>query len=136
MSDDGESSTGTTNASSSSSNSNSNTSKLTNSVVQNMIAGGTARIVAATTLHPIDLAKTRMQVRKKKKKKKKKKNKLIFFSFSQFQRKHAMAANATYYRNGLHCIIHTVKTEGFFALYRGLAVRLAYAVPSAAVNFT
>lgn len=47
-----------------------------------------------------------------------------------------MRADAIYYRNGLHCVIHTVQNEGFFALYRGLAVRLAYAVPSAAVNFT
>jgi hypothetical protein len=37
--------------------------ELTNSVIQNMIAGGTARVAAATALHPIDLAKTRMQVR-------------------------------------------------------------------------
>lgn len=86
----------------------------TNSVIRNMIAGGTARVVAATALHPIDLAKTRMQ----------------------FQRKHALAGDAHYYRNGLHAITHTVQTEGPLALYRGLLVRLAYAVPSAAVNFT
>lgn len=102
-----------------------------------MIAGGTARIVAATTLHPIDLAKTRMQVSSKKNKKNFNSNKFIIpFDLPQFQRKHAMDPTATYYRNGLHCITHTAQTEGFFALYRGLAVRLAYAVPSAAVNFT
>ena len=89
-------------------------SSSTNSVIRNMIAGGTARVVAATALHPIDLAKTRMQ----------------------FQRKHALGGEAHYYRNGLHAITHTFQSEGPLALYRGLWVRLAYAVPSAAVNFT
>jgi solute carrier family 25 iron transporter 28/37 len=84
-----------------------------NSVIRNMLAGGGARLVAATSLHPIDLAKTRMQ----------------------FQRKNAVP-ESHYYRHGLHAITQTVRTEGPLALYRGLLVRLIYVVPSAAVNFT
>jgi len=81
------------------------------SIVKNIIAGGTARAVAASALHPIDLAKTRMQ----------------------FQRKHQAKV---YYRNGAHAIWHTLIHEGPLSLYRGLFVRLLYVVPSAAINFT
>jgi hypothetical protein len=82
------------------------------SVVKNMIAGGVARSVSAISLHPIDLAKTRMQ----------------------FQSRNLN--HGVYYRNGAHAIWHTLSTEGPFALYRGLLIRLIYVVPSAAVNFT
>lgn len=44
--------------------------------------------------------------------------------------------SCVWFRPGAHALLHTLTTEGPFALYRGLFIRLFYVVPSAAINFT
>ncbi|XP_068191780.1 mitochondrial glutamate carrier 1-like [Antennarius striatus] len=72
-----------------------------------LINGGVAGIVGVTCVFPIDLAKTRLQ--------------------NQRSGQHL-------YKNMLDCLIKTVKSEGYFGMYRGAAVNLTLVTPEKAIK--
>ncbi|XP_029455708.1 mitochondrial glutamate carrier 2 [Rhinatrema bivittatum] len=71
-----------------------------------LINGGIAGLVGVTCVFPIDLAKTRLQNQQ---------------------------GQGTY-TGMLDCLIKTVRSEGFFGMYRGAAVNLTLVVPEKAIK--
>ncbi|CAN2390465.1 high-affinity glutamate transmembrane transporter activity, partial [Pristimantis euphronides] len=71
-----------------------------------LINGGIAGLVGVTCVFPIDLAKTRLQN----------------------QQGQGM------YRGMFDCLIKTVRSEGFFGMYRGAAVNLTLVTPEKAIK--
>jgi hypothetical protein len=65
-------------------------------VLNNLLAGASARVCAATIMFPIDSVKTRMQ----------------------FQRENLL--NHKIYKNGWDCLKSIIKDEGIFSLYKGI----------------
>ncbi|CAL1609066.1 unnamed protein product [Knipowitschia caucasica] len=72
-----------------------------------LINGGIAGIVGVTCVFPIDLAKTRLQNQR---------------------------AGQLVYKNMLDCLVKTVRTEGYFGMYRGAAVNLTLVTPEKAIK--
>uniref|UniRef100_A0A3P8WC40 Mitochondrial glutamate carrier 1 n=1 Tax=Cynoglossus semilaevis TaxID=244447 RepID=A0A3P8WC40_CYNSE len=73
----------------------------------NLINGGIAGIVGVTCVFPIDLAKTRLQNQRK---------------------------GQQVYRSMMDCLIKTVRSEGYFGMYRGAAVNLTLVTPEKAIK--
>uniref|UniRef100_A0A8C6KYV8 Mitochondrial glutamate carrier 1 n=1 Tax=Nothobranchius furzeri TaxID=105023 RepID=A0A8C6KYV8_NOTFU len=72
-----------------------------------LINGGIAGMVGVTCVFPIDLAKTRLQNQR---------------------------SGEQLYRNMMDCLIKTVKSEGYFGMYRGAAVNLTLVTPEKAIK--
>ncbi|XP_069581953.1 mitochondrial glutamate carrier 1-like [Brachyistius frenatus] len=72
-----------------------------------LINGGIAGMVGVTCVFPIDLAKTRLQNQR---------------------------SEQQIYRNMMDCLIKTVKSEGYFGIYRGAAVNLTLVTPEKAIK--
>uniref|UniRef100_A0A8C5F751 Uncharacterized protein n=1 Tax=Gadus morhua TaxID=8049 RepID=A0A8C5F751_GADMO len=72
-----------------------------------LINGGIAGMVGVTCVFPIDLAKTRLQNQR---------------------------SGQQVYKNMLDCLIKTVKSEGYFGMYRGAAVNLTLVTPEKAIK--
>jgi hypothetical protein len=83
--------------------------KISDHIFHNIIAAIISRGLAVSLLHPLDVAKTRMQVQKK---------------------------NTGVYTTTLSSISSIIKNEGPMALTKGLSVRWMYIVPGAAVQYT
>ncbi|KAM5170891.1 mitochondrial glutamate carrier 2 [Mantella aurantiaca] len=71
-----------------------------------LINGGIAGLVGVTCVFPIDLAKTRLQNQQ----------------------------GQAVYRGMYDCLIKTVRSEGFFGMYRGAAVNLTLVTPEKAIK--
>ncbi|XP_074122920.1 mitochondrial glutamate carrier 2 isoform X1 [Sminthopsis crassicaudata] len=71
-----------------------------------LINGGVAGLVGVTCVFPIDLAKTRLQ------------------------NQHGKVA----YKGMIDCLVKTVRTDGFFGMYRGAAVNLTLVTPEKAIK--
>ncbi|XP_043823559.1 mitochondrial glutamate carrier 2 [Dromiciops gliroides] len=76
------------------------------SVPAKLINGGVAGLVGVTCMFPIDLAKTRLQ------------------------NQHGKVV----YRGLIDCLVKTVRTDGFFGMYRGAAVNLTLVTPEKAIK--
>uniref|UniRef100_A0A8D0AFW9 Mitochondrial glutamate carrier 1 n=1 Tax=Sander lucioperca TaxID=283035 RepID=A0A8D0AFW9_SANLU len=72
-----------------------------------LINGGIAGIVGVTCVFPIDLAKTRLQNQRQ---------------------------GQQVYKNMMDCLIKTVRSEGYFGMYRGAAVNLTLVTPEKAIK--
>ncbi|KAM9536275.1 solute carrier family 25 member 55a [Salvelinus alpinus] len=72
-----------------------------------LINGGIAGIVGVTCVFPIDLVKTRLQNQRQ---------------------------GQQIYKNMLDCLIKTVRSEGYFGMYRGAAVNLTLVTPEKAIK--
>ncbi|XP_058499089.1 mitochondrial glutamate carrier 1-like [Solea solea] len=72
-----------------------------------LINGGVAGMVGVTCVFPIDLAKTRLQNQR---------------------------SGQQLYKSMLDCLIKTVKSEGYFGMYRGAAVNLTLVTPEKAIK--
>ncbi|XP_036386548.1 mitochondrial glutamate carrier 1-like isoform X1 [Megalops cyprinoides] len=72
-----------------------------------LINGGIAGIVGVTCVFPIDLAKTRLQNQRQ---------------------------GQQVYRNMMDCLVKTVRSEGYFGMYRGAAVNLTLVTPEKAIK--
>uniref|UniRef100_W5KWP6 Mitochondrial glutamate carrier 1 n=1 Tax=Astyanax mexicanus TaxID=7994 RepID=W5KWP6_ASTMX len=72
-----------------------------------LINGGVAGMVGVTCVFPIDLAKTRLQNQR---------------------------SGQPVYRNMMDCLIKTVRSEGYFGMYRGAAVNLTLVTPEKAIK--
>uniref|UniRef100_A0A3Q2Q262 Mitochondrial glutamate carrier 1 n=1 Tax=Fundulus heteroclitus TaxID=8078 RepID=A0A3Q2Q262_FUNHE len=72
-----------------------------------LINGGIAGMVGVTCVFPIDLAKTRLQNQRN---------------------------GQQLYKNMMDCLIKTVKSEGYFGMYRGAAVNLTLVTPEKAIK--
>ncbi|XP_005808728.1 mitochondrial glutamate carrier 1-like [Xiphophorus maculatus] len=72
-----------------------------------LINGGIAGMVGVTCVFPIDLAKTRLQNQR---------------------------SGQQMYKNMMDCLIKTVKSEGYFGMYRGAAVNLTLVTPEKAIK--
>jgi hypothetical protein len=85
-------------------------------VGKNLLAGGLARMTAASIMFPIDVVKTRLQ-----------------FQTDLMNRNNVIRK---YYTSSYHAFISIIKDEGIRGLYKGLPIRLLYVAPAAAVSFT
>uniref|UniRef100_A0A667W8H9 Mitochondrial glutamate carrier 1 n=1 Tax=Myripristis murdjan TaxID=586833 RepID=A0A667W8H9_9TELE len=72
-----------------------------------LINGGVAGMVGVTCVFPIDLAKTRLQNQR---------------------------SGQQLYKNMMDCLIKTVRSEGYFGMYRGAAVNLTLVTPEKAIK--
>ncbi|XP_043080303.1 mitochondrial glutamate carrier 1-like [Puntigrus tetrazona] len=72
-----------------------------------LINGGVAGLVGVTCVFPIDLAKTRLQNQR---------------------------GSQQVYKNMMDCLIKTVRSEGYFGMYRGAAVNLTLVTPEKAIK--
>ncbi|XP_048877516.1 solute carrier family 25 member 55a [Brienomyrus brachyistius] len=72
-----------------------------------LINGGIAGIVGVTCVFPIDLAKTRLQNQR---------------------------SGQQIYKNMMDCLVKTVRSEGYFGMYRGAAVNLTLVTPEKAIK--
>ncbi|KAM4738431.1 mitochondrial glutamate carrier 1-like [Anableps anableps] len=72
-----------------------------------LINGGIAGMVGVTCVFPIDLAKTRLQNQR---------------------------SGQQLYKNMMDCLFKTVKSEGYFGMYRGAAVNLTLVTPEKAIK--
>ncbi|KAK7884244.1 hypothetical protein WMY93_027367 [Mugilogobius chulae] len=72
-----------------------------------LINGGVAGMVGVTCVFPIDLAKTRLQNQR---------------------------SGQQIYKNMMDCLIKTVRSEGYFGMYRGAAVNLTLVTPEKAIK--
>ncbi|XP_034732666.1 mitochondrial glutamate carrier 1-like [Etheostoma cragini] len=72
-----------------------------------LINGGIAGMVGVTCVFPIDLAKTRLQNQR---------------------------SGQQLYKNMMDCLIKTVKSDGYFGMYRGAAVNLTLVTPEKAIK--
>ncbi|XP_073726537.1 solute carrier family 25 member 55a [Misgurnus anguillicaudatus] len=72
-----------------------------------LINGGVAGIVGVTCVFPIDLAKTRLQNQRQ---------------------------GHQVYKNMIDCLVKTVRSEGYFGMYRGAAVNLTLVTPEKAIK--
>ncbi|XP_062262601.1 solute carrier family 25 member 55a isoform X2 [Platichthys flesus] len=72
-----------------------------------LINGGIAGIVGVTCVFPIDLAKTRLQNQR---------------------------PGQQVYKSMMDCLVKTVKSEGYFGMYRGAAVNLTLVTPEKAIK--
>ncbi|CAL8335983.1 unnamed protein product [Merluccius merluccius] len=72
-----------------------------------LINGGIAGIVGVTCVFPIDLAKTRLQNQR---------------------------PGQQVYKNMVDCLVKTVRSEGYFGMYRGAAVNLTLVTPEKAIK--
>ncbi|XP_061640011.1 solute carrier family 25 member 55a isoform X1 [Phyllopteryx taeniolatus] len=72
-----------------------------------LINGGIAGIVGVTCVFPIDLAKTRLQ-----------------------NQRHGQQV----YKSMMDCLLKTVRSEGYFGMYRGAAVNLTLVTPEKAIK--
>ncbi|XP_067096132.1 mitochondrial glutamate carrier 1-like [Osmerus mordax] len=72
-----------------------------------LINGGIAGIVGVTCVFPIDLAKTRLQNQR---------------------------CGQPLYKNMMDCLMKTVRSEGYFGMYRGAAVNLTLVTPEKAIK--
>ncbi|KAI2649966.1 Mitochondrial glutamate carrier 1 [Labeo rohita] len=72
-----------------------------------LINGGVAGLVGVTCVFPIDLAKTRLQNQR---------------------------GSQKVYKNMMDCLIKTVRSEGYFGMYRGAAVNLTLVTPEKAIK--
>ncbi|XP_066580656.1 mitochondrial glutamate carrier 1 isoform X2 [Amia ocellicauda] len=77
-----------------------------NSLPAKLINGGVAGLVGVTCVFPIDLAKTRLQNQQ----------------------------GPRLYTGMLDCLIKTVRSEGYFGMYRGAAVNLTLVTPEKAIK--
>ncbi|XP_010764859.1 solute carrier family 25 member 55a [Notothenia coriiceps] len=78
-----------------------------NSLPAKLINGGIAGIVGVTCVFPIDLAKTRLQNQR---------------------------PGQQVYKSMMDCLVKTVRSEGFFGMYRGAAVNLTLVTPEKAIK--
>ncbi|XP_026163379.1 solute carrier family 25 member 55a isoform X2 [Mastacembelus armatus] len=72
-----------------------------------LINGGIAGIVGVTCVFPIDLAKTRLQNQRQ---------------------------GQQIYKSMMDCLVKTVRSEGYFGMYRGAAVNLTLVTPEKAIK--
>ncbi|XP_029907355.1 solute carrier family 25 member 55a isoform X2 [Myripristis murdjan] len=72
-----------------------------------LINGGIAGIVGVTCVFPIDLAKTRLQNQRQ---------------------------GQQVYKSMMDCLVKTVRSEGYFGMYRGAAVNLTLVTPEKAIK--
>ncbi|KAI1893084.1 hypothetical protein AGOR_G00140230 [Albula goreensis] len=72
-----------------------------------LINGGVAGIVGVTCVFPIDLAKTRLQNQR---------------------------SGQQVYKSMMDCLVKTVRSEGYFGMYRGAAVNLTLVTPEKAIK--
>ncbi|XP_062853482.1 solute carrier family 25 member 55a [Trichomycterus rosablanca] len=72
-----------------------------------LINGGIAGLVGVTCVYPIDLAKTRLQNQRQ---------------------------GQQVYKNMMDCLVKTVRSEGYFGMYRGAAVNLALVTPEKGIK--
>ncbi|XP_030633375.1 solute carrier family 25 member 55a [Chanos chanos] len=72
-----------------------------------LINGGLAGIVGVTCVFPIDLAKTRLQNQRQ---------------------------GQQVYKSMMDCLVKTVRSEGYFGMYRGAAVNLTLVTPEKAIK--
>ncbi|CAB1314583.1 unnamed protein product, partial [Coregonus sp. 'balchen'] len=72
-----------------------------------LINGGIAGIVGVTCVFPIDLVKTRLQNQRQ---------------------------GQQIYKNMMDCLVKTVRSEGYFGMYRGAAVNLTLVTPEKAIK--
>uniref|UniRef100_A0A3Q4ADL4 Mitochondrial glutamate carrier 1 n=1 Tax=Mola mola TaxID=94237 RepID=A0A3Q4ADL4_MOLML len=72
-----------------------------------LINGGIAGIVGVTCVFPIDLAKTRLQNQRQ---------------------------GQQVYKNMMDCLVKTLRSEGYFGMYRGAAVNLTLVTPEKAIK--
>ncbi|XP_028854855.1 mitochondrial glutamate carrier 1-like [Denticeps clupeoides] len=72
-----------------------------------LINGGIAGLVGVTCVFPIDLAKTRLQNQRQ---------------------------GQQVYKNMIDCLVKTVRSEGYFGMYRGAAVNLTLVTPEKAIK--
>ncbi|XP_030585694.1 solute carrier family 25 member 55a [Archocentrus centrarchus] len=72
-----------------------------------LINGGIAGIVGVTCVFPIDLAKTRLQNQRR---------------------------GQQVYKSMMDCLVKTVRSEGYFGMYRGAAVNLTLVTPEKAIK--
>ncbi|XP_062871174.1 solute carrier family 25 member 55b [Trichomycterus rosablanca] len=72
-----------------------------------LINGGVAGMVGVTCVFPIDLAKTRLQNQR---------------------------SSQKVYKNMMDCLVQTVRSEGYFGMYRGAAVNLTLVTPEKAIK--
>ncbi|PWA28689.1 hypothetical protein CCH79_00014819 [Gambusia affinis] len=72
-----------------------------------LINGGIAGMAGVTCVFPIDLAKTRLQNQR---------------------------SGQQIYKNMMDCLIKTVRSEGYFGMYRGAAVNLTLVTPEKAIK--
>ncbi|XP_039605280.1 solute carrier family 25 member 55a [Polypterus senegalus] len=72
-----------------------------------LINGGFAGIVGVTCVFPIDLAKTRLQNQR---------------------------AGQQLYKSMMDCLVKTVRSDGYFGMYRGAAVNLTLVTPEKAIK--
>ncbi|KAF5909307.1 mitochondrial glutamate carrier 1-like isoform X1, partial [Clarias magur] len=72
-----------------------------------LVNGGIAGLVGVTCVFPIDLAKTRLQNQRQ---------------------------GHQIYKNMMDCLVKTVRSEGYFGMYRGAAVNLALVTPEKAIK--
>ncbi|XP_069547162.1 solute carrier family 25 member 55a isoform X1 [Brachyistius frenatus] len=72
-----------------------------------LINGGIAGIVGVTCVFPIDLVKTRLQNQR---------------------------PGQQVYKNMMDCLVKTVRSEGYFGMYRGAAVNLTLVTPEKAIK--
>ncbi|KAM8914929.1 solute carrier family 25 member 55a [Spinachia spinachia] len=72
-----------------------------------LINGGIAGIVGVTCVFPIDLAKTRLQNQRQ---------------------------GQQVYKSMVDCLVQTVRSDGYFGMYRGAAVNLALVTPEKAIK--
>lgn len=72
-----------------------------------LINGGVAGMVGVTCVFPIDLAKTRLQNQR---------------------------SGQQVYKSMMDCLIKTVRSEGYFGMYRGAAVNLTLVTPEKAIK--
>ncbi|KAM8864004.1 mitochondrial glutamate carrier 1-like isoform 1-T1 [Spinachia spinachia] len=77
------------------------------SLTAKLVNGGIAGMVGVTCVFPIDLAKTRLQNQR---------------------------SGQQLYKNMMDCLIKTVKSEGYFGMYRGAAVNLTLVTPEKAIK--
>ena len=78
-----------------------------------ILSGGTAGLISAVVVQPLDLALTRLQVQV-----------------------HSADGQSPKYRNALHVISTVVKEEGAWALSKGLIPRILHFVPMGALGFS
>uniref|UniRef100_A0A6B2LFR4 Mitochondrial carrier protein n=1 Tax=Arcella intermedia TaxID=1963864 RepID=A0A6B2LFR4_9EUKA len=83
-----------------------------------MVAGGMSRGIALSLLHPLDVAKTRIQFQR------------------ESMKSLSSAEGMPYYNNSVEALWSILRREGVRSLFKGLGIRWLYIWPSAAVTFT
>jgi len=86
---------------------NSNIVQIKDNVMCHLVSSMTAGLTAAVASNPCDVVRTRIMVQRK------------------FLKSNPNTQSLVLYRSAVHCAIHTVKTEGVLALYKGFVPSFA-----------